>query len=75
MQGAGAFSGFTRLCKGLAVVLIGGHIVVQFLPQAVNYLALIPARFRLSLDFASVFNLGWLLCCGLAFGWEINQNE
>ncbi|ONH91897.1 hypothetical protein PRUPE_8G142500 [Prunus persica] len=42
--GAGAFSGFTRLCKGLAVVLIGGHIVVQFLPQAVNYLALIPAR-------------------------------
>ncbi|PQQ00382.1 rhomboid-like protein 19 [Prunus yedoensis var. nudiflora] len=56
--GAGAFSGFTRLCKGLAVVLIGGHIVVQFLPQAVNYLALIPARFRLSLDFASVFNFG-----------------
>ncbi|PQP92102.1 Aminoglycoside phosphotransferase [Prunus yedoensis var. nudiflora] len=43
-NGAGAFSGFTRLCKGLAVVLIGGHIVVQFLPQAVNYLALIPAR-------------------------------
>ncbi|XP_015877153.3 rhomboid-like protein 19 [Ziziphus jujuba] len=42
--GTGAFSGFTRLCKGLAVVLVGGHIVVQVLPQAVDYLALIPAR-------------------------------
>ncbi|XP_050386194.1 rhomboid-like protein 19 [Argentina anserina] len=42
--GMGAFSGFTRLCKGLAVVLIGGHIVVQFLPVTVTYLALIPAR-------------------------------
>lgn len=42
--GMGAFSGFTRLCKGLAVVLIGGHIVVQLLPVAVTYLALIPAR-------------------------------
>ncbi|GMN51107.1 hypothetical protein TIFTF001_020256 [Ficus carica] len=40
----GAFSGFTRLCKGLAVVLVGGHIVVQVLPPALNYLALIPAR-------------------------------
>ncbi|KAL6126486.1 hypothetical protein ACLB2K_074535 [Fragaria x ananassa] len=42
--GMGGFSGFTRLCKGLAVVLIGGHIVVQLLPVAVTYLALIPAR-------------------------------
>ncbi|KAM1268869.1 hypothetical protein ACFX13_001174 [Malus domestica] len=41
---AGAFSGFTRLCKGLSVVLIGGHIVIQLLPHAVDYLALIPAR-------------------------------
>ncbi|KAF4361878.1 hypothetical protein G4B88_009250 [Cannabis sativa] len=40
----GAFSGFTRLCKGLAVVLISGHIVIQVLPQAIQYLALIPAR-------------------------------
>ncbi|KAK4480331.1 hypothetical protein RD792_013402, partial [Penstemon davidsonii] len=38
------YSGFTRLCKGLAVVLIGGHIVVQILPSAVSYLALIPAK-------------------------------
>ncbi|XP_062092908.1 rhomboid-like protein 19 [Humulus lupulus] len=42
--GMGAFSGFTRLCKGLAVVLISGHIVIQVLPQAIQYLALIPAR-------------------------------
>lgn len=28
----------------MAVVLVGGHIVVQILPAAVNYLALIPAR-------------------------------
>ncbi|GLT66841.1 hypothetical protein SLA2020_391860 [Shorea laevis] len=32
------------LCKGLAVVLVAGHIVVQLLPSAVTYLALIPAR-------------------------------
>ncbi|GFP98874.1 transmembrane protein 115 [Phtheirospermum japonicum] len=38
------FTGFTKLCKGLAVVLIGGHIVVQILPSAVSYLALIPAK-------------------------------
>ncbi|KAI4351280.1 hypothetical protein L6164_005656 [Bauhinia variegata] len=42
--GTNFVSGFTRLCKGLAVVLVGGHIVVQFFPAAVTYLALIPAR-------------------------------
>ncbi|XWS75133.1 hypothetical protein CRYUN_Cryun01aG0059200 [Craigia yunnanensis] len=42
--GTGIFSGFTKLCKGLAVILIGGHIVVQLLPSSVTYLALIPAR-------------------------------
>ncbi|KAL6980380.1 Rhomboid-like protein 19 [Sarracenia purpurea var. burkii] len=42
--GTSFFSGFTRLCKGLAVILVGGHIAVQILPSAVNYLALIPAR-------------------------------
>ncbi|XP_022939647.1 rhomboid-like protein 19 [Cucurbita moschata] len=41
---SGLFTGFTKLCKGLAVVLIGGHILVQVFPAAVNYLALIPAR-------------------------------
>ncbi|KAF2318548.1 hypothetical protein GH714_008835 [Hevea brasiliensis] len=43
-QGTGFFTGFTRLCKGLAVVLVAGHIVVQILPPAVSYLALIPAK-------------------------------
>ncbi|PIN11100.1 putative membrane protein [Handroanthus impetiginosus] len=42
--GMSIYSGFTRLCKGLAVVLIGGHLVVQILPSAVSYLALIPAK-------------------------------
>ncbi|KAL9419020.1 hypothetical protein AB3S75_036887 [Citrus x aurantiifolia] len=38
------FTGFTKLCKGLAVVLVGGHILVQLLPASVSVLALIPAR-------------------------------
>ncbi|XP_030473039.2 rhomboid-like protein 19 [Syzygium oleosum] len=42
--GTGSLAGFTKLCKGMAVVLVGAHIVVQILPAAVNYLALIPAR-------------------------------
>ncbi|KAK7380734.1 hypothetical protein VNO78_33251 [Psophocarpus tetragonolobus] len=42
--GTSLFSGFTRLCKGLAVVLVCGHIAVRFFPSAVTYLALIPAR-------------------------------
>ncbi|KAL6578048.1 Rhomboid-like protein 19 [Orobanche minor] len=42
--GTSIYSGFTRLCKGLAVVLVGGHIVVQILPSSVSYLALIPAK-------------------------------
>ncbi|KAL7109450.1 hypothetical protein ACP275_06G175700 [Erythranthe tilingii] len=42
--GMSIYSGFTRLCKGLAVVLIAGHIVVQIIPSAVSYLALIPAK-------------------------------
>ncbi|KAG8501928.1 hypothetical protein CXB51_004586 [Gossypium anomalum] len=42
--GSGIFSGFTKLCKGLTVILIGGHIVVRLLPSSVIYLTLIPAR-------------------------------
>nr|XP_043618180.1 rhomboid-like protein 19 isoform X2 [Erigeron canadensis] len=37
-------TGFTRLCKGLAVVLVFGHIAVQISPTILSYLALIPAR-------------------------------
>ncbi|MED6207842.1 Rhomboid-like protein 19 [Stylosanthes scabra] len=36
--------GFTRLCKGLAVVLVAAHILVYFFPSSLTYLALIPAR-------------------------------
>ncbi|CAN1338527.1 Rhomboid-like protein 19 [Linum perenne] len=42
--GSSLFTGFTRLCKGLAVVLVAGHVVVQIFPFTLNYLALIPAR-------------------------------
>ncbi|PKI74602.1 hypothetical protein CRG98_004929, partial [Punica granatum] len=42
--GTGLYGGFTKLCKGLAVVLVGGHAAVQIFPAAVAYLALIPAR-------------------------------
>lgn len=38
------YGGYTKLCKGLAVVLVGSHIVVQILPSVVSYLALIPAK-------------------------------
>jgi membrane associated rhomboid family serine protease len=42
--GTSFFTGFTKLCKGLAVVLVCGHIALQIFPSAVTYLALIPAR-------------------------------
>ncbi|RLM84887.1 rhomboid-like protein 19 [Panicum miliaceum] len=38
------FRGYTKLCKGLAVILLLVHFVVQLFPSAVTYLALIPAR-------------------------------
>lgn len=43
--GRGIVYRFTKLCKGLAVVLVVAHIVVQLFPPAVTYLALIPARY------------------------------
>uniref|UniRef100_A0A6V7QUD0 Rhomboid-like protein 19 n=1 Tax=Ananas comosus var. bracteatus TaxID=296719 RepID=A0A6V7QUD0_ANACO len=36
--------GFTKTCKGLVVVLLGGYVLLQVFPSAINYLALIPAR-------------------------------
>ncbi|KAI3943249.1 hypothetical protein MKX01_029101 [Papaver californicum] len=42
--GIGVISRFTRLCKGLAVVLISGHVVLLIFPSFISYLALIPAR-------------------------------
>uniref|UniRef100_A0ACD5UKS7 Uncharacterized protein n=1 Tax=Avena sativa TaxID=4498 RepID=A0ACD5UKS7_AVESA len=42
--GGSFFRGYTKLCKGLAVILLLVHLLVQLFPSAVNYLALIPAR-------------------------------
>jgi hypothetical protein len=44
MQGASFFRGYTKLCKGLAVILFLVHLLVQLFPSALDYLALIPAR-------------------------------
>ncbi|KAL5196581.1 hypothetical protein ABZP36_000093 [Zizania latifolia] len=38
------FRGYTKLCKGLAVILLLVHLLVQLFPSAVTYLALIPGR-------------------------------
>lgn len=38
------YTGFTRLCKGMSAVLVSGYILVQILPSALSYLALIPAK-------------------------------
>jgi hypothetical protein len=35
---------FTRTCKGLVVVLIGGYVLLQLLPESLNYLAIIPSK-------------------------------
>ncbi|CAN6319934.1 unnamed protein product [Urochloa humidicola] len=42
--GGKSFTGFTKLCKGLAVILFLAHILVQLFPSAAGYLVLIPAR-------------------------------
>ncbi|CAH9068237.1 unnamed protein product [Cuscuta epithymum] len=44
MSNNNMLTGFTRLCKGMTAVLIGGYILVQILPSAISYLALIPAK-------------------------------
>ncbi|XP_020577581.1 rhomboid-like protein 19 isoform X2 [Phalaenopsis equestris] len=43
-QSRSFFSGYTRLCKGLALVLVAGHALLQLFPFTVSYLALIPTR-------------------------------
>ncbi|GJN10824.1 hypothetical protein PR202_ga28953 [Eleusine coracana subsp. coracana] len=42
--GGSFFRGYTKLCKGLAVVLLLVHLLVQLFPSALAYLALIPSR-------------------------------
>ncbi|KAL6498254.1 Rhomboid-like protein 19 [Orobanche gracilis] len=36
--------GFTRLCKGLSLILLALHLLLHIFPSAITYLALIPAR-------------------------------
>ncbi|RLN38744.1 rhomboid-like protein 19 isoform X1 [Panicum miliaceum] len=43
-EGGKSFTGFTKLCKGLAVILFLAHILVQLFPWAAGYLTLIPGR-------------------------------
>ncbi|XP_074591359.1 rhomboid-like protein 19 [Curcuma longa] len=38
------YTGFTRLCKGLSVILIGGYVLLQIFPSILPYVALIPSR-------------------------------
>lgn len=45
MQGGGFFRGYTKLCKGLAVILLLVHLLIQLFPSAVTYLALVPGRY------------------------------
>lgn len=42
--GVGIFTGFTHLCKGLAVVLVIGNVVSQIFPSTIEYLALVPGK-------------------------------
>ncbi|KAK5770291.1 hypothetical protein PVK06_046441 [Gossypium arboreum] len=42
--GSEIFNEFTKLCKGLVLILVGVHIVVQLIPSSPTYFALIPAR-------------------------------
>nr|BAJ88010.1 predicted protein [Hordeum vulgare subsp. vulgare]BAJ93884.1 predicted protein [Hordeum vulgare subsp. vulgare] len=49
---------FTRTCKGLVVVLIGGYVLLQLLPSSLNYLAIIPAK---TIPFVwTVFTAGYI---------------
>eukprot|EP00249_Psilotum_nudum_P019205 c27141_g1_i1 orf=375-1331(+) len=40
----GLFTGFTRLCKGLAAVLVAGYLITLIFPFIIDYLALIPGK-------------------------------
>lgn len=49
---------FTRTCKGLVVVLVGGYVLLQLLPSSLDYLAIIPAK---TIPFVwTVFTAGYI---------------
>jgi hypothetical protein len=41
---------FTKTCKGLVVVLLGGYALLHFVPASIDYLAIVPAKY-VSLNF------------------------
>eukprot|EP01018_Ginkgo_biloba_P020436 Gb_15798 [translate_table: standard] len=42
--GVALFTGFTRLCKGLAAVLVIGYAISQLFPSTIDFLALVPGK-------------------------------
>ncbi|KAI5064110.1 hypothetical protein GOP47_0020780 [Adiantum capillus-veneris] len=42
--GGGLFTGFSRLCKGLATLLVLVYLVVLVFPPVINYIALVPGK-------------------------------
>ncbi|KAH7662376.1 hypothetical protein IHE45_15G130400 [Dioscorea alata] len=50
IQGSNLFSGFTQLCKGFSVILVGGYVLLQIFPSAATYLALIPTSLTIELS-------------------------
>jgi hypothetical protein len=47
MQGGSFFRGYTKLCKGLTIILLLVHLLAQLFPLVLAYLALIPSRQQL----------------------------
>lgn len=39
---------FTKTCKGLVVVLLAGYALFHFVPDAIDYLTIVPAKYVLS---------------------------
>lgn len=50
MQTVGLFSGFTRLSKGLAAVLVAGFLANAVTPYTTLYASLIPGKYVLKLS-------------------------
>lgn len=50
MQTGGLFTGFTRLSKGLAAVLVAGFLANAVTPYTTLYASLIPGKYVLKLS-------------------------
>ena len=38
---------FTKTCKGLVVVLLAGYALLHFVPDSIDYLTIVPAKYVL----------------------------